>query len=352
MVSIAATVVKSGYHLDLNGLYRLICRHLPHGGLTSSRHQRKTESMTEQLSLFQTPGARTPEGSHPAGLIPGEADAGALDELFRQSGRWRSRGRFLELLEFISRLPAYSPLNGFLIHLQDPTATRVATPRMWARKYQRRLKPGARPIVILAPMSPVLFVFDIRDTEGPPLAPGAVQTPGLPERLPPRILDTTLHNCRIQHIAVGETETLSPSAERAIRLTPALRKKHAELGLEPNTRYLVLLDSGLSPEAKYGALILELSRIFCGHLGIDSDAWWLDRKDLDLDRIEIEAAAVAYLVCRRKGLTAVSRGFLSECRENDRELPPFSLNAVFQASSHIEIMGRGPWKKTRKQGRY
>ena len=345
MVSIAAAVVKSGYHLDLNGLYRLICRHLPHGGRMPSCHQRKTESMTEQLSLFQTPEA------HAAGPIPAEADTGALDELFRQSGRWRSGCSFLELLEFISRFPAYSPLNGFLIHLQDAAATRVATPRMWARKYQRRLKPGARPIVILAPMSPVLFVFDIRDTEGPPMAPDAVLTPGLAERLPPRILDTTLHNCTIQRIAVREAQALSPSGERAIRLTPALRKKHAELGLEPNTRYLVLLDSGLSTEAKYGALILELGRIFCGHLGIDSDAWWLDRKDLDLERIELEAAAVAHLVCRRKGLATVPRGFLAECRENDRELLPFSLNAVFQASSHIEIMGRGPWRKPRKQGR-
>jgi hypothetical protein len=308
--------------------------------------------MTEQLSLFQTPDARAPEGGLGAGLIPGEADAGALDELFRQSGRWRSRGRFLELLEFISRLPAYSPLNGFLIHLQDPDATRVATARMWARKYQRRLKPGARPIVILAPMSPVLFVFDLRDTEGPPPAGGAGGAPGPAQRLPPRIQDATLHNCRIQHIAVRPTERLDPAAERAVRLTPALRKKHAELGLESSTRYLIRLDSGLSPEARYAALILELGRVFCGHLGIDSDAWWIERQDLDLERMEIEAAAVAYLVCRRKGLTAGSGVFLADWRESDRELPPFSLNAVFQASSHIEIMGRGPWKKPRKQGRY
>jgi hypothetical protein len=308
--------------------------------------------MTEQLSLFQTSDARPPEGGRDGGLVPGEADAGALDELFRQSGRWRSRGRFLELLEFIARLPAYSPLNGFLIHLQDPAATRVATARMWVRKHQRRLKPGAHPIVILAPMSPVLFVFDIRDTEGPPLASDGVGPPGTAERLPPRILDSTLHNCRIQRIAVRETEGLDPAAERAVRLTPALRKKHAELGLESSSRYLILLDSGLSPEARYGALVLELGRVFCGHLGIDSDAWWLERKDLDLERIEFEAAAVAYLVCRRKGLTAACGGFPADWRESERQLPPFSLNAVFQASSHIEIMGRGPWKKPRKQGRY
>ncbi len=306
--------------------------------------------MTEQLSLFQTPDGRAIEGLAAAGPMPGESDVGAVDELFRINHRWRSRCSFLELLEFISRLTTYSPLNAFLIHLQDPAATRVATARMWARKYQRRLLPGARPIVILAPMSPVLFVFDIRDTEGPPLDPKVLPAAG-PGGRPVRLLETTLHNCGIQRIAVRDATGLDPSAERAIRLTPALRKKHADLGLEPNTRYLVLLDAGLSPDPKFATLSLELGRIFCGHLGIDSDAWWPDRKDLDFERIEIEAAAVAHLVCRRRGLSATPVNVLAACIEKDQALPPFSLNAIFQAAHHIEAMSRRAWKKPRKQGR-
>jgi hypothetical protein len=306
--------------------------------------------MTEQLSLFQTPDGRAGEGPAAAGPMPGEAGAGAIDELFRITHRWRSRCQFLELLDFISRLTAYSPLNAFLIHLQDPDATRVATARVWARKYQRRLLPGARPIVILAPMSPVLFVFDVRDTEGPALAPNAFAAAGSGGR-PGRLLETALHNCGIQRIAVRDAGGLDPSAERAIRLTPALRKKHAELELEPNARYLVLLDTGLSPDSKLARLSLELARIFCGHLGIDSDAWWPDRKDLDFEQIEIEAAAVAHLVCRRNGLTLAPANILAACIENDQALPPFSPNAVFQAAHHMEAMSRRAWKKLRKHGR-
>ena len=306
--------------------------------------------MTEQLSLFQTPDGRAVEGPAAAGPMPGEADAGAIDELFRITHRWRSRCKLLELLDFISRLTAYSPLNAFLIHLQDPVATRVATARVWARKYQRRLLPGARPIVILAPMSPVLFVFDVRDTEGPPLAPNALPAAG-PGGRPGRLLETSLHNCGIQRIAVRDAEALDPSVERTIRLTPALRKKHADLGLEPNARYLVLLDAGLGVDAKFATLSLELGRIFCGHLGIDSDAWWPDRKDLDFERIEMEAAAVAHLVCRRSGLSLTPVNMLTACVEKDQALPPFSLNAVFQAAHHIEAMSRRAWKKPRRLGR-
>jgi hypothetical protein len=306
--------------------------------------------MTEQLSLFKTPEGRTTEGPIAVEPMPGEADLGAVDELFHHSGRWRSRCGFLELLEFIAQFPAYSPLNGFLVHLQDPAATRLATLRVWTRRHQRRLKPGARPILILAPMSPVRFVFDVRDTEGPPLPASALPTPMSANRMPHRLLEATLHSCGSQHIAVRETVALDPAAERAFRLTPALRRKHAELSLEPGTRYLVLLDPGLSSEAKYAALVLELGRIFCGHLGIDSAAWWLDRQDLDLDRIEIEAAAVAHLVCRRRGLASPA-GLLAECLANDRDLPLFSLNAVFQAGSHIEAMSRRPLTAPRKPGR-
>ena len=308
--------------------------------------------MSEQLKLFQasdTPGPGSPgEASHP----DLDADTGALDELFRLSARWRGYREFLELLEFVARFPAYSPFNGFLIYLQNPAATHVATGRTWSRKYRRRPKPGARPILILAPMSPVLFVFDLKDTEGSPIAEAALRPFATRDRLSSRIYDATLHNCGIQHIAVREVPPLNAAAERVVRITASVRKKYAGLELEAATRYLVLVDAGLSLEEKYATLVLGLGRIFCGHLGVDSDAWWADRKDLDLDRVDLEAEAAAFIVYRRRGLTQVSQQRLSDGRDQDRELPPISLNAVFQAASYIEGMGKTLWRKPRKQGRY
>jgi hypothetical protein len=307
--------------------------------------------MSEQLNLFQasdTPSPGRPgEDPHP----DFDAATGALDELFRLSARWRGCREFLELLEFVARFPAYSPFNGFLIYLQNPAATHVATGRTWSRKYRRRLKPGARPILILAPMAPVLFVFDLKDTEGYPITEGALRPLETRDRLSARIYEATLHNCGIQHITVREVPPLNAAAERVVRITASVRKNYAGMELEASTRYLVLVETGLRLEEKYAALALELGRIFCGHLGIDSDAWWVDRKDLDLNRIELEADAVAFIVCRRKGLAQVSARRFSDGRGEDRELPPISLNAVFQAVSYIEDMGKTLWRKPRKQGR-
>jgi hypothetical protein len=308
--------------------------------------------MSEQLNLFQA--SDTPEPGSPGEDPHPDLDAvtGALDELFRLSARWRGCREFFELLEFVARFPAYSPFNGFLIYLQNPDATHVATARTWSRKYRRRLKPDARPILILAPMSPVLFVFDLKDTEGYPITEGALRPLDARDHLSARIYDATLHNCGIQHIAVREGPPLNAAAERVVRITASGRKIYAGLELEATTRYLVLVETGLSLEEKYAALVLELGRIFCGHLGIDSDAWWLDRKDLDLNRIDLEADAVAFIVCRRRGLAQVSARRFSDSRDPGRELPPISLNAVFQAVSYIEDMGKALWRKPRKQGRY
>ena len=216
--------------------------------------------MTEQLSLFKPSDTRSTEDPGAPGLLLEAADGNALDELFRLSRRWGRNCDYLDLLEFIARFPAYSPLNCFLIHLQDPAATQVATARVWLRKCRRRIKAGARPIVILAPMSPVLFVFDVRDTEGPALPATAFKAAA--DRLPPKPYEATLHNCGVQHIAVREAAASGIPAERTVRVTPAIRKRHPELGLEPNTRYLVLIEAGLSLEEKYAAVALELGQLF------------------------------------------------------------------------------------------
>ena len=192
--------------------------------------------MSEQLNLFQTsdtPGPGRPgEDPHP----DLDAATGALDELFRLSARWRGCREFLDLLEFVARFPAYSPFNGFLIYLQNPAATHVATGRTWSRKYRRRLKPDARPILILAPMAPVLFVFDLKDTEGYPITEGALRPLETRGRLSARIYDATLHNCGIQHITVREVPSLNAAAERVVRITASVRKNYAGMELEASTR--------------------------------------------------------------------------------------------------------------------
>ena len=104
----------------------------------------------------------------------------ALDELFSLTRQYRSAKAYRELLRFIGHFRFYSPFNAMLIHIQMPGASFVAPPSRWLHEYGRRIKPGARPLVILQPMGPVMFVFDVSDTEpqkGAPQLPEEVLHP-------------------------------------------------------------------------------------------------------------------------------------------------------------------------------
>ncbi len=68
-------------------------------------------------------------------------------------------------MRYIARFRFYSPYNAMLIHVQMPGARFVAPPTRWKDKFGRSIRPGARPLVILQPKGPVMFVFDVSDTE-------------------------------------------------------------------------------------------------------------------------------------------------------------------------------------------
>src|ERR1700730_9993402 len=81
-----------------------------------------------------------------------------IDELFARAGKYNSSDAYLELMRFVGRVRFYSPFNAMLIYTQMPGAHFVCTARRWRKDYRREIKVSARPIVILEPMGPILFV--------------------------------------------------------------------------------------------------------------------------------------------------------------------------------------------------
>jgi len=103
----------------------------------------------------------------------------ALDDLCNLAGKYKSSESYRTLLDFIARFPAYAPFNAALLHIQMPGAQYVAAPGLW-KQYGRRIKPGARPLLILRQGGPVMFLFDVSDTttdEGAPALPPGFERP-------------------------------------------------------------------------------------------------------------------------------------------------------------------------------
>ena len=109
-----------------------------------------------------------------------------MDELFRLAGEYKTSKEYYGLLKFVGQFRFYSPYNAMLIHIiQKPGAQYVAPAHRWLNRYRRRIKPGARPLIILQPMGPVMFVYDVSDTEpekdAPPWPP-EIERPFEPRR--------------------------------------------------------------------------------------------------------------------------------------------------------------------------
>jgi hypothetical protein len=274
----------------------------------------------------------------------------ALDDLFTNARQYNSSGAYLELLQFITRFRFYSPFNAMLIHIQMPGARYVATARRWAEEFRRQVKIGARPIVILQPMGPVLFVFDVGETEstlGSPPLPRSVEQPfevrhgTIGSELEHTIANAKRDGVRVSEVSqgaqrAGSIQLASPGA----RLEALLTGKPMATWHSVPLRYELLLNSNLSAEARYATLVHELGHLYCGHLGTPEPRWWPDRRSVPLAVREFEAESICHLVCARLGIENSSAEYLGGYVRTYDTTPPISLHCVMQASWLIEQMGR------------
>jgi hypothetical protein len=286
----------------------------------------------------------------PAQEFDRDAARRALDALFVNAAEYRSTKAYGELTSFVARFRSYSPFNAMLIYTQMKGARYVAPAHRWNREYHRRIKPGARPIVILQPMGPVMFVFDVSDTEPLPNAP----------RLPEEVerpfevrrgsiggeLKQTIENAARDGIDIIERPAGSQSAGSIVASS---RGGHLRflVRVRPKTQYTsipraydLILNANLSAEARYATLVHELAHLYCGHLGTPSTKSWPDRRGLDRSAEEFEAESVCYLVCERIGIVNPSAEYLSGYFGNNAEVPWISIDCVFKAAGLIEEMGR------------
>jgi hypothetical protein len=274
----------------------------------------------------------------------------ALDDLFKSSRLYGSSQEYMDLLNFITKFRKYAPFNCMLMHIQNPNISYVASAVDWQHGFNRYPKRNARPLVILQPFGPVMFLYDILDTEGDQVPDYVMKPFDTQGELPPKLMDKTIHNCGIHGIDVKEDINGLLKAGNARRLSDKIRSEFGDLNLSETSSYLILLNKDHSPEEQYSTLAHELGHILCGHIGVDRLAWWGTNMNISESMKEIEAESVAYLVCRRMDLIASSDKYLSTYKiPTEAEMPFFGLNAVFQATDYIEKMGESYWKKPKRK---
>jgi hypothetical protein len=241
------------------------------------------------------------------------------------------------MVSFMANFRDYAPFNNMLVRLQNPSCSFFATQRDWKTRFRRTLKEDARPMLILAPMHPVMLVYDLDSTEGSPLPQELLQFATFEGEWDPRRLERTVTNASARDLIRIDTVKLSSTNAGFATISAG----------EGGMKMRIGLHSELDEPSRYGVLLHELAHIYLGHLGGDKDRWWPSRGDLALRATEVEAETVAYIVSRRAGLKGTSPHYVSRYLHGDATLQAVSLDLIARAAGRLEEMGTGILGKRR-----
>ncbi|MCB1206397.1 MAG: ImmA/IrrE family metallo-endopeptidase [Verrucomicrobiae bacterium] len=267
----------------------------------------------------------------------------SIDELVRHARTYSDGPELRELLDFVRKFPHLAPFNAMLVHIQNSGAQYVLRAGDWRICYGRRLRPGAKPYIILWPMSPIQLVFDLSDTEpidpNWDVVPEAAKNP-FPAKgsVPPEVMRRIHKNAPRRRIRIqyedGGTGLAGHVLPRA----------------EPDIDFVVTLNSKHSETQQFGTLAHELAHVFCGHLGITGERLWAERDKVSRETREFEAEAVAYLVCERLHLDIGSASYLSSFLLQGEPPSDYSLEAILRAAHLVEEMATGRVRVKKRDG--
>ena len=262
-----------------------------------------------------------------------------------------------DLLDSVAGFRQYKPYNALLVLLQVPGATYVLPAHVWGEKYGRVILPGEQPLVMLQPGGPVMFLFDVSQTEEGPVAtplPIDLQNPFGMLDIPDSsgALAWVIQNAKADGVRVSD-------AGLGLRFAGCIQRSESGLGqrVEVSRRppveamvkvqYDVLLNKAYSPTEQLATLAHELGHLYCGHLGahvsqlLPDEELWADRSQLPTETDELEAQSVARIVVRSLAPQDPLPTQLAELFASAPELLGMDLDRVLTAAGRVLAMADG-----------
>jgi len=270
---------------------------------------------------------------------PGQEVKSTIDALVRESTAYRTSTAFQETVSFMANFRNYSPFNNMLVRIQNPSCDFYATQSDWDRRFSRCIKEDSRPMLILAPRHPVMLVYDLDQTDGPPLPEEIRQFGKYAGEWDPQRFALTIENAWERDRIRVAFKTLSSTTAGFVEL---------ERG-QGDAKMRIVIHEKHDPPSRYGVLCHELAHVYLGHFGGDRDGWWPSRGNLNRNTLEIEAEAVAYITTRRAGMVGASARYISRYLTNDGLLASVSLDQIAKVAGRLEDMASGKLPKRRVQ---
>lgn len=257
-----------------------------------------------------------------------EAERSLLDQLIADARLYTSTKEFQDLMDFVVRLRNFAPFNAMLLQVQKPGLQYAASAADWRERFGRWPKQGARPLLIMWPFGPVALVYDQMDTEGAPL-PIDVETFHARGDIDESQFSKFERNLGRKGIELywfdggdGKAGSIAVMRRGGSKADP--------------TQYRLSINRNHSPATRFVTVAHELAHLFLGHLGGDKYLNVPLRPRPSHDQREIEAEAVAYLLCRRNGMEARSEAYLRHF-VND-QTGDLDIYAIMRAAGQAEAI--------------
>lgn len=234
------------------------------------------------------------------------------------------------MVNFMGLFRKYSPFNNMLVRVQNPTCSFYATEPNWRKQFKRTLKEDARPMLILAPKHPVMLVYELDQTDGPPPPKELMEFAKFEGAWKPEWLTRLVQNAQSHDKIRVDFKKLSSTNAGFATIAAG----------EGGWKMRIAIHNELDEPSQFGVLCHELAHIQLGHLGSDKDQWWPSRRELNHRTLEIEAEAVAFIVSSRFGLKGASARYVSRHLGNDPMPPSVSLDLVANVAGRLEKMAK------------
>jgi Domain of unknown function (DUF955). len=256
--------------------------------------------------------------------------------------------KYMEYLKSMSQFHRYSTRNTLLIHMQNPTATRVASFKAWDEKFNRHVKKGEKGLRVFAPIkTKVKEEFDKIDpqTKAPMLdANGKIIT----EELESESLRFKLVPVFDVSQTYGEplpeiVENLTSDVVQYEAFLDAMRAvSPLPIEFEPladnNDGYCqygkkIGIREGMSEAQTVAAIVHEIT-----HAKLHDKQVSPETADNKTKRMkEVEAESISYVVCQHFGIETSpnSFGYLAEWGSNDMSEFKASLDTIRKEASAL-----------------
>lgn len=266
----------------------------------------------------------------PCALFETEAARSLLDQLLTDSRLYTQSKDYKALLDFVVKLRNFAPFNAMLLQVQKPGLSYAASAADWRVRFGRTIKEGARPLLILWPFGPVALVYDVQDTEGKDLpqdvasffAQGAIDEARLASFLP--LLGKKGIDWR--YVDAGDQKAGS------IRVVQRPAKD------TERTLYRIHINRNHPTATQFATLAHELGHLFLGHLDPDKPLNVPERATMTHAQRELEAESVAFLVCKRNGVTSKSETYLADYVQQNTTIEHLDLYQVMRAAGQVETI--------------